>query len=147
LVSLELRDSALCIKRRGAFPISKIMPNKKMALRKRGRPPTGKKGYFIRMSPDTHDTLVKMAEDEVTNLDGLFHQFAANWKSRKKFVMTKDPTRLNENILSLIYDAPFALKQLQPFMDHVLHQESTRDAWREFVEEFETLKKFKCGEE
>lgn len=86
-----------------------------------------------------------MAAEEVTNLDRLFHQFVTKWRSRRDFVRLKDPTALDENTLSLIYEATSALQFLRAFIEDGLHRGATTVAWREFVEEFEGLMKYKAS--
>ena len=119
------------------------MNKDKLPPRKRGRPPSGKKGYFIRMFPATHDTLLKIAEDQSTDLCGLFDILTNDWKSKMKFARLEDATvnRPDVNSLCLIYELKEALKSLQPRIKYVPRHQFPDAAWLDVCRDFERTAK------
>ena len=98
----------------------------------------------MRMFPATHDTLLKMAKYQVTDLCGLFDMLANHWKSRTKFVRSEDATTEGAEVefLGFVYDAKIALEGLRlrvEWSPSVAEKESTKRAWQGLRQEWEQL--------
>ena len=117
------------------------------APRRRGRPRSGKKGYFVRMYPDIHDDLVKMAIEDQTDLNGLLYQFTSNWKARREFAQSlarKDGEPVIE-LHGAMYDAKRALEFIQAFIDLIWARKHAKEAWLEIVRMVKALSKSSSG--
>lgn len=97
----------------------------------------------MRMLPDTHDTLVKMAEDQSTDLCGLFDGLANEWKSKMKFARFEDASVDRQDFISrcLIYEAKEALDHLRPRIKFVSKHQFPNAAWLDLCRDFELTAK------
>jgi hypothetical protein len=146
LLAHEHRKIPILKKPEGAPKRFPGMTNSNQPKPKRGRPPSGKEARCIRMPPDTHVTLLKMAKYQETDLSGLLSYLASDWKCKMEFARSGGSSvgQLDFSFLDAFYDAKKAMEHLRVRIEldpQVATRKATKSAWQELLQLLENLAK------